>query len=136
MDIVEYAARLAGQYYDAETNAHAVRVAGYVREHPLIPDEIRADCIALALMHDLWEDTDCPPDILSDCGHLQACLLLLTRSKETEYTEYIANIRSHAKDMPEAYWVKLADLKDHLALTETLTDRRRDKYIKALPCLL
>ncbi len=135
-EVVEYADRLARQYYDPETFAHALRVADYVREQPLIDDAMRDDCIALALMHDLWEDTDCPRGILADRAHLRACLLLLTRSGGIPYMTYIRNIRAHAADMPEACWVKLADMKDHLALTETLTDRLKEKYLQALPCLL
>ena len=37
---------------------------------------------------------------------------------------------------PEVYWVKIADMKDHLAQTDTLTDKLKEKYIEALPYLL
>lgn len=45
-------------------------------------------------------------------------------------------IKEEYKNYPEAYWVKLADMKDHLAQTDTLTDKLKDKYLTALPYLL
>ena len=53
-----------------------------------------------------------------------------------DYIPYIQHIRACAGDWPEAWWVKLADIKDHLAQTDTLTERLRDKYVGALPYLL
>ncbi|GEA37476.1 hypothetical protein Ccl03g_31890 [Enterocloster clostridioformis] len=35
-----------------------------------------------------------------------------------------------------AYWVKLADIKDHLNLTDTLTDKLKEKYLSGLRYLL
>ena len=35
-----------------------------------------------------------------------------------------------------AWWVKIADMKDHLAQRDTLTEKLRDKYLEALPHLL
>lgn len=35
-----------------------------------------------------------------------------------------------------AYWVKLADMKDYLSLTNTLTDRLKEKYLSRLRYLL
>ena len=46
------------------------------------------------------------------------------------------NIINHAKDYPEVYWVKIADMRDHLEQTDTLTDKLKEKYLAALPYLL
>lgn len=134
MNLVEYAKQAAKRYYQPGTYDHAVRVAGYVRENPLIPEELRERCIALALMHDLLEDTEYPGDVEDE--RLRRGLQILTRPEGVEYVTYIRQIRDSAAGWPEVYWVKLADMKDHLAQTETLTDKLKEKYIKALPYLL
>ena len=51
-------------------------------------------------------------------------------------SEYIKNIKENMVLYPEVYWVKIADMKDHLAQTDTLTDKLKEKYIEALPYLL
>lgn len=58
MSLVGYAMRMAKKYYKPEIYEHALRVAGYVAENPMISDDKMDDCIALALMHDLIEDTE------------------------------------------------------------------------------
>lgn len=134
-DYVMYAENMARTYYSKEVFDHAVRVANYVSDNELIPQRFRKQCIALALMHDLLEDTDY--QIGDNLGaHFKECLELLTKPKHQTYVEYIKNIRSHVVTHESAYWVKLADIKDHLSQTETLTERLRDKYVKALPFLL
>lgn len=55
---VSTAMRLAKQYYTKEGYEHASRVASYVAENMVIPFEYRDECIALAFVHDLLEDTD------------------------------------------------------------------------------
>lgn len=34
------------------------------------------------------------------------------------------------------YWVKIADMKDHLSQKETLTERLKEKYLEGLVILL
>lgn len=41
--------RMAKEYYDEKTYAHAARVAQYVAENNLIPDDKIDDCIAISL---------------------------------------------------------------------------------------
>ena len=53
------------------------------------------------------------------------CLSILTRPEGMDYIPYIQHIRACAGDWPEAWWVKLADIKDHLAQADTLTERLR-----------
>lgn len=136
MSLIPYAMRMAKRYYDDKTYNHACRVAQYVAENNLISSEIIDDCIALAYMHDLIEDTDYIDGASDLPTHLYDCLQMLTKLKEEDYITYTKRIRKFASSNTEAYWVKLADMKDHLAQTETLTDKLRDKYLAALPYLL
>lgn len=136
MNLVEYAYETARRYYTSETFEHAVRVAGYIRENPMISAGIQEDCFALALMHDLLEDTEYKEDAGIVGTRITKCLSILTRPEGMDYIPYIRHIRACAGDWPEAWWVKLADIKDHLAQTGTLTERLRDKYVRALPYLL
>ena len=133
---IAYALRTAKKYYSKDTYDHAIRVANYVAENNLIPESMMDDCIALAIMHDLLEDTDYEINENNFIEHFNDCLKLLTKPKEQNYIEYIKNIREHANSHKHAYWVKLADMKDHLAQTETLTDKLKDKYLSAIPYLL
>lgn len=141
MRIIEYAIKMARNYYDDNTYYHAMRVAGYVVNNNLIDEDKLEKCVALAIMHDLVEDTNF--DYIKDSGydtydsHINKCLKLLTRDKESaSYEDYLSNIKSNYNSYPEAYWVKMADMKDHLSQTDTLTDKLKEKYLKALPCLL
>ena len=57
MRLITYAYQEAEKFYDKETYNHAVRVANYVMTNDMIPDDMRETCVALAIMHDLLEDT-------------------------------------------------------------------------------
>lgn len=141
MSLIEDAIRVARQYYDENTFYHAMRVAAYVVNDNLIPKSKMEKCVALAIMHDLMEDTEF--DYFKDSSedgydsYIKKCLELLTRDKEkVSYEAYLSNLKSNYNSYPEAYWVKMADMKDHLSETETLTDELKEKYLKALPYLL
>lgn len=127
----------ARRYYSKKNFDHAIRVTNYVTENAVIPEELRNSCIALALAHDLWEDTNCPLDEFGDKKFSKA-LSLLTKPKDQPYVEYIKNIKEHCTEDWGlcAWYVKLADMKDHLMQTETLTDKLKEKYLSALPYLL
>lgn len=133
---VSDALRIAKRYYPKDKYDHAIRVMAYVAENEVIPYEYRDDCVALAIMHDLMEDTEYTGTCLPD--NMYKALKILSKPKEQDYIEYVKNIKLHADTMWGmcAYWVKLADIKDHLSQKETLTDRLRDKYLEALPYLL
>lgn len=135
MSYIGYALKVAKQYYSKDKYDHAIRVAAYVAENDLIPDDKMDDCIALAIMHDLLEDTTYEINSRLE-PFFNNCLKLITKSKDQDYIEYIKCIRNHATTHNLAYWVKLADMKDHLAQIETLTEKLRDKYLAALPYLL
>lgn len=136
MSLIAYAMRMAKEYYDEKTYAHATRVAQYVAENNLIPDDKMDNCIALAWMHDLLEDTDYTLVGVEFSEEFDYCLELLTKPKDVSYVKYIKKIKNNYIDFPEAYYVKLADMKDHLSQTETLTDKLKEKYLAALPYLL
>jgi len=48
---------MAKQYYEPATYEHALRVAAYIADNNMIPDKDMDNCISLAIMHDLAEDT-------------------------------------------------------------------------------
>lgn len=133
---VSYALKMAKQYYPKDKYDHAIRVMGYVAENEMIPYDHKDDCIALAIMHDLIEDTEYTGSGLPQ--NMYKALKVLSKPKDEDYIAYIKRIKecNHTDWGMCAYWVKLADMKDHLAQTETLTDRLKDKYLKALPYLL
>lgn len=141
MDIIKVI-RIAREYYDINTYYHAMRVAAYVASDNVIPDDKREICVVIAIMHDLQEDSNF--NFYSVCNatsgnanpYVGTCLDLLTKQEEDSYEKYLQKIKEHFNTYPEAYWVKLADMKDHLSETETLTDELKVKYLKALPCLL
>jgi len=136
MSLIGYALRMAKKYYDSNTYEHALRVAAYVADNDMISDEDMDNCISLAIMHDLIEDTEYTTCSSGLSKGFSDCLNLLTKPKDMDYVEYIKKIKKNYIDFPEAYWVKLADMKDHLAQTETLTDKLKEKYLAALPYLL
>lgn len=141
MSMITDAIRVARKYYDESTYYHAMRVAAYVVNDNSIPKERIERCVALAIMHDLAEDTefDYFRDSSQDAydSYIKKCIELLTRNKEKDtYESYLSNIKNNYNSYPEAYWVKMADMKDHLSETGTLTDKLKEKYLKALPYLL
>ena len=134
MSLIGYALRTAKQYYNPDTYKHALRVASFVADNIFIPDSKMDNCIALAIMHDLEEDTNWDKNKCYELDeYLKESIGLITRKKNVSYIEYIKNIKENMVLYPEVYWVKM---KDHLAQTDTLTDKLKEKYIEALPYLL
>lgn len=113
------AIKVARKHYNESAYYHAMRVAGYVVNDNLIPRDKMEKCVALAIMHDLQEDTefDYQRDSASAYDeYIKKCLELLTRDKENvSYEDYLTNIKRNYNSYPEAYWVKLADMKDRLS---------------------
>lgn len=133
---VSTALKIASKYYEQKTFDHALRVARYVAENDIIPFEYRDECVALAIMHDLVEDTEYKPVGLPE--NFEKSLDILTKQKEISYDDYCKKIKDtgHINYRMCAYWVKLADMKDHLSLTDTLTDKLKNKYLSGLRFLL
>lgn len=59
-------------------------------------------------------------------------LTLITKEKDESYDEYCRKLRNNSGMGPGkmAWLVKLADMKDHLNQTETLSERRKEKIFK------
>ena len=128
---------LAQKNYDKETYAHVLRVAHFVEDNELIPDHLKSFCIKLAICHDLIEDTDVSLGLFT--GDFQLALDAITKPEKETYKSYIKHIKE--LDMGEewcqaVYWVKIADMKDHLSQKETLTERLKEKYLEGLAILL
>ena len=136
MSLIRDAIKVAREYYDDATYQHAMRVAAYVTNDNLIPDDKKDNCVVLAIMHDLLEDTKFNISTFSINYYLKDCLQILTKDTEIAYEEYIRDIKDKYTYRPEAYWVKLADIKDHLCQTETLTEKLKEKYLSVIPYLL
>ena len=133
---LNYAIDIARKYYDDKTYDHAIRVMQYVADNKMIDYKYKYDCLMLAIMHDLIEDTEYNGSELP--RNFKNALFALTRDKSISYIDYIKYIHETGNiDWKKcAYWVKIADMKDHLSQTETLTDKLKDKYLDALPYLL
>lgn len=136
---VSTALSLAKQYYTKKGYEHAMRVAGYVSEMMIIPNEYRDECVCLAIMHDLLEDTEFK--YKTSAGYpvyFGKALELLTKPKDMSYVDYCKQLRctDYIDYKMCAYWVKLADMKDHLCQKETLTDKLKAKYLEGLAELL
>ncbi len=136
MSLLRDAIKVAREYYEDSTYQHVMRVAAYVANDNLIPDEKKDNCMVLAIMHDLLEDTEFDISSFNMNYGMKECLKILTKDSKSTYEEYIKHIKDNYPYRPEAYWVKLADMKDHLAQTDTLTDKLKEKYLAALPYLL
>ncbi len=136
MSLLRDAIKVAREYYEDSTYQHVMRVAACVSGDNLIPDGKKDNCMVLAIMHDLLEDTEFNITSFNMDYNMKECLKILTKDSESTYEDYIKHIKNNYPYHPEAYWVKLADIKDHLAQTETLTEKLKEKYLAALPYLL
>lgn len=138
--MIEEARQIAEKYLSKKGYLHSQRVAQYTEENPMIPEELKEQCAALAWIHDVWEDSGCGTEeirALDPQKRLLRSLNLITHGKNEEtYEEYIRTIKAMQKTYPEVWWVKVADMKDHLTQRETLTPRLQDKYARALAILL
>lgn len=149
---VRAAKEIAMNYHSLETFEHVARVAKYIKENQHIPKEYHLECVCLAYMHDLPEDTEYvnEPKFEIEFGRwsgwwFNIALTHITRKKDEHYSDYIRRIKDPSEEdlriAPRyvydcVWWVKLADIKDHLIQEDTLTDSLRDRYVCALSCLL
>lgn len=135
MNIIGYALSMAKKFYDDDTYNHALRVATYVAENPMINNENMQECIALGIMHELWNTDYIYTPMMFD-SHFLECMMLLKQPEDMEYENYIKNIKDCADTNPEAYWVKMADVKDSLLETNTSKDIMKERYSTILSYLL
>lgn len=136
--------RFCEKHYDAETFAHAMRVACI--STTLSHKEDKGELFVSALCHDLIEDTEITLDDLrmvlssnssynDDYTYCLRAIECVTRNKETEsYIEYIKRIKSNISQ--DATIIKIADLKDHLEQKDGLKESLKDRYVDALCELL
>lgn len=140
MDMLSNAMETARKFYGNDDYYHAMRVAAYVSENGMVPCDSIGICAVLAVIHDLPKNSQF--DYHRDfCGsickpYIYECLKILAWDKKDTYEDYIKNIKKNRGIYPEAYWVKIADIKDHLIQKETLEDGAMEKYIAALLQLL
>lgn len=125
--------------YDAKTFQHCEMVAFYAITSPCATQETKDAIFKMAMCHDLLEGTDAT--ITEICrvtglkkGFVESVLRPLTKEDGEDYQIYIKRLR--ATQNPYVYIIKIADMKDHLLRAQTLTDKLKDKYWKALPELL
>lgn len=132
--------KLCYTHYDRKTFNHCLRVANYVVNNVCLQNgESREIAFVIALCHDLLEDTEATIEDIANAtgyskGFLSNVLGALTKDKSESYIDYINRLKSNTSIYP--YVIKLADMKDHLNQTETLTDKLKEKYWNALPYLL
>lgn len=89
MNLIGQAIQTARKYYDENTFYHAMRVAAYVADDNLVSNSDKDNCIVLAIMHDLLEDTDYKIDEHSIINHrMEECLKLLTKDESVSYNDY------------------------------------------------
>lgn len=131
---------LCSLYYDKKTFEHAKRVADKAKEITNffnLSYETYYFVYQLGLAHDLYEDTNIKRNTWFD-EKFEKNLSLLTKEKDEDYNDYIAKIHTITKNNPEympAYIVKLADIYDHFAQADTLTEKLKEKYIAAITYL-
>lgn len=134
--VLDDALKIAAKYYNKKTLVHAKRVLYFIMDSKTIPARIKTDCYCLAVMHDLLEDTDYDPKDLPP--NFKKALELITKPEDLSYDEYCLKIHNRAKQDYGlcAWFVKLADMKDHLSQIDTLTSRLKEKYLRGLRYLL
>ncbi len=129
---------LCDAFYSEKKKAHAERVERYVTDdtrYALMKPEDKILIRAIALAHDLLEDTKCLYEDLNKIDFFLAdSVKLLTHVKPITYYDYCNNIIKSNNSF--ALIVKTADLKDHLTLTDTLTPKLIKKYDVVIPLFI
>lgn len=130
--------------YSSKVWEHALRVASIVQmdtTYAFLSEEQQRFVKALAYAHDLLEDTQVELNVFTDIIHneyelldFQTDLVLLTHTGHDSYYDYVSQIVASKRAFP--ILIKKADMKDHLSLKETLTERLKRKYYPVLPMLM
>ena len=129
---------LAREHYSAETYEHAKAVLLYTKNDTRYAFYSKEDKIflsALALAHDLIEDTDLTLDDFIAMGFPHDFIIeleMLIHSSDVPYIDYIKSIVAYGG---RPLIVKCADIKDHLMREDTLTKTLKTRYNKILPLL-
>ena len=131
--------KLAVKWYPEKKLAHAVRVATYAADQPFIDEETADSLWAIGLMHDILEDTPLTYQQLNETKllnslELEAIQILTHHKEDCPYDEYIRSIAEEGNLF--AIVVKRCDMKDHLMLKDTLTEKLQNKYFPVIKYLL
>lgn len=138
--IYDTAIMIAEKYHKGQT-----RITGqdYFKAHLCeVADSVRIygeDYCAVAILHDILEDTDCKATDLLEAGIPQdivADVLLLTHIRSEPREIYYEKIKKSSR----ALAVKIADIANNLSTIPAILDEKTQqrlykKYIKALKCL-
>ena len=134
----------AKEHYSEKKWDHAKKVCEYVQEdtrYMLMTDEEQNFVRAVAIAHDVIEDTKCSWSELQSCiededvrRQFYIAVDLLTHKHEDSYDQYI-DIIIRSKNV-FAILVKQADMKDHIMRQTTLTKKLKEKYLSVMPKLL
>lgn len=133
------ALKLAEEVYQKKKLQHAIRVANYAVEivshdsRKRLQRHLNEDyAFTVGILHDIVEDTDIKIEEIYDefPVEIAEAVEILTKPNDVEYVDYIENILKSGNTL--AFWVKKADMKDHIAQTETLTDKLKEKYLPVL----
>jgi hypothetical protein len=119
----------AEEMYPKKKFYHALRVAGYAFDKAADSRHVKPyDALMVGIAHDLLEDTDCTPDMLSEImtSEQVGAVLELTKGDDEDYETYIMSIIEKGSDL--AKLVKSADMKDHYMLSDTMTEKLHKKY--------
>ena len=135
----EKALEIATKYYSKKKLAHALRVANYAENNPLVSDYIQESLWIVGIFHDIIEDTECTEQALREVGIFKdieiEAIVELTHHKEDEsYENYMIGLSQSSN--PYVLPVKRADMKDHLTLVNTLTDKLKHKYYPTVKYIL
>lgn len=136
MDLAKLLA-LAEKFYTNKKYKHACRVASYaVAGCQGNLEVMEFDAMVVGIAHDLLEDTDIPVDALREVLTKEQfeAVWILTKDDDQDYEDYIESIINSNNKL--AFIVKKADMKDHLTLTATLTDKLKEKYFPVLKYFL
>ena len=140
MTLIEAAKKIATEAHAGmlrkdgkEYITHPIAVAGILGKDPAIIDGGLTEAIALALLHDVVEDTEMTTKDVADAmskllsyevsDRFVYYLDALTRRPNERYAEYIKRVKTASGN---AVRVKLADLKHNL--NDHKPGARRDKY--------
>lgn len=140
MDMNKYleVVKICKEYYPSTIYEHAKKVEEYVildSRYALLSVEEQWLIRAVALAHDLLEDTNCTKDILKEIDkNFSIYVDELTHKKNISYYNYVKNIIESNHYI--SIIVKTADIKDHLMRKKTLTPRLKEKYAKVIPLFL
>ncbi len=134
----------AKKYYSVKKYLHAMSVEEYCEQdtrYALMSISEKTLVQAIAVAHDLIEDTKCSWSELKECFESEeeyrqfyVAVDLLTHKHEDSYDDYI-DIIIKSKNL-YAIMVKQADMKDHICRASTLTKKLKEKYEPVIPRLI